>query len=184
MRYKLLGHSGLRVSELCLGTMGFGQEWGWGSPKEECRHIFDAYVAAGGNFIDTANFYTNGTSEQYVGRFIAADRHHFVVATKCTMTMRPDDPNAGGTHRKNLMHSLEASLKRLGTGYIDLLWVHAWDEFTPIEEVMRALDDVIRAGKVLYIGVSNMPAWLVARANTLAELGETQHCYGQPQTSP
>ena len=170
MRYKLLGHSGLRVSELCLGAMGFGEEWGWGGSEEESRTIFDAFVEAGGNFIDTANFYTNGTSERYIGRFIASDRERFVLGTKCTMTMRGDDPNAGGTHRKSLMHNLDASLKRLETDYIDLLWVHAWDEFTPIEEVMRALDDVVRSGKVLYLGVSNMPAWLVSRANTLAEL--------------
>src|SRR5947199_8009959 len=116
MRYKLLGHSGLRVSEVCLGTMGFGAEWGTVS-EDASRSIFDAYVAAGGNFIDTANFYADGTSEEYVGRFIAHDRDRFVLATKCTMTMRPDDPNAGGTHRKNLMRSVDASLQRLGTDY-------------------------------------------------------------------
>jgi aryl-alcohol dehydrogenase-like predicted oxidoreductase len=153
--------------------MGFGTDWGWGSSEEESRAVFDAYVTAGGNFIDTANFYTNGTSEQYVGRFIAADRDRFVLATKYTIPVTsgdPNDPNATGSHRKNLAQSVEASLKRLRTDRIDLLYVHAWDEFTPIEEVIRALDDLVRAGKVLYVGVSNMPAWLVSSANTLAEL--------------
>ncbi len=125
MRYKLLGHSGLRVSELALGTMTFGEEWGWGASKEESRKIFDAFAEAGGNFIDTANRYTNGTSEKYVGEFIAADRERFVVATKYTLFMRRDDPNASGNHRKNMVQSLEASLKRLKTDYIDLYWVHA-----------------------------------------------------------
>jgi aryl-alcohol dehydrogenase-like predicted oxidoreductase len=170
MRYKLLGHSGLRVSELALGTMTFGEEWGWGAAKEECQQIFDAYVAAGGNFIDTANRYTEGTSEKYVGEFIAADREHFVLATKYTLFTRRDDPNASGNQRKNMVQALEASLKRLQTDYIDLYWVHAWDFMTPVEEVMRALDDLVRAGKVLYIGISDTPAWVIAQANTLADL--------------
>jgi aryl-alcohol dehydrogenase-like predicted oxidoreductase len=170
MRYKLLGKSGLRVSELALGTMTFGETWGWGASKEESRRIFDVFVAAGGTFIDTANNYTDGTSEQYVGEFIAADRDRFVVATKYTLTMRKDDPNGGGNSRKNLMQSLEASLRRLRTDYLDLYWVHMWDDMTPVEEVMRALDDVVRAGKVLYVGISDTPAWIVAQANTLAEL--------------
>lgn len=170
MRYKLLGKSGLRVSELALGTMTFGEEWGWGASKEESRRMFDAFAEAGGNFIDTANRYTNGTSEKYVGEFIAADRERFVVATKYTLFMRRDDPNASGNHRKNMIQSLEASLKRLNTDYIDLYWVHAWDFMTPVEEVMRALDDMVRAGKILYVGVSDTPAWIVSRANTLAEL--------------
>lgn len=170
MRYKLLGHSGLRVSELCLGTMTFGEEWGWGASRKESRRIFDAFVARGGNFIDTANRYTEGTSEKYVGEFIAGQRERFVIATKYTLSMRFDDPNGSGNHRKNLVQSLEASLKRLNTDYIDLYWLHAWDYLTPVEEVMRALDDVIRAGKVLYIGISDTPAWVVSVANTLAEL--------------
>ncbi|MEK7785776.1 MAG: aldo/keto reductase [Chloroflexota bacterium] len=170
MRYKLLGHSGLRVSELALGTMTFGEEWGWGASKEESRKIFDAFAEAGGNFIDTANRYTNGTSEKYVGEFIAADRERFVLATKYSLFMRRDDPNASGNHRKNMVQALEASLKRLNTDYIDLYWVHAWDFMTPVEEVMRALDDMVRAGKILYVGVSDTPAWIVSRANTLAEL--------------
>ena len=169
MRYKLLGRSGLRVSELSLGAMSFGEEWGWGASKEESRRIFDAFAEAGGNFIDTANYYTGGTSEKFVGEFVAPERERFVIATKYTLNMRPDDPNGGGNQRKNLVQSLEASLRRLGTDYIDLYWVHAWDPLTPAEETMRALDDAIRAGKILYVGISDAPAWAIARANTLAE---------------
>lgn len=170
MRYKLLGRSGLRVSELCLGAMTFGQDWGWGASKDEARHIFDAFVESGGNFIDTANYYTNGTSERFLGEMIRSERDRFVVATKYTLGMRERDPNASGNHRKNLAQSLEASLERLGTDYIDLYWVHAWDSLTPIDEVMRALDDQVRAGKVLYVGISDVPAWIVSQANTMAEL--------------
>ncbi|MFL6367131.1 MAG: aldo/keto reductase [Nitrososphaeraceae archaeon] len=170
MKYQLLGKSGLRVSELCLGAMTFGEEWGWGASKEECHKIFNAYVDAGGNFIDTANKYTEGTSERYIGEFIASDRDRFVLATKYTSNTRRGDPNAGGNHRKNMIQSLEASLKRLNTDYIDLYWVHARDPLTPIEEMMRALDDMVRAGKILYIGVSDAPAWIVSQANTLANL--------------
>ncbi len=169
MRYKLLGRSGLRVSELCLGAMTFGEEWGWGAAKEESRRIFEAFAEAGGNFIDTANYYTNGTSERLVGEFVASERERFVIATKYTLNMRPDDPNGGGNQRKNLVQSLEASLERLRTDYIDLYWVHAWDPMTPADELMRALDDAVRAGKILYVGISDAPAWVVARANTLAE---------------
>jgi aryl-alcohol dehydrogenase-like predicted oxidoreductase len=170
MRYKLLGRSGLRVSELALGTMTFGEEWGWGAPKDECRQVFDAYATAGGNFIDTANRYTEGTSEKFVGEFIHRDREHFVLATKYTLKMRNGDPNFAGNHRKNLVQSVNASLKRLNTDYIDVLWVHAWDFLTPVEEVMRGLDDLVRQGQVLYVGVSDTPAWVVAQANTLADL--------------
>ena len=170
MRYKLLGRSGLRVSELSLGTMTFGEEWGWGANKEESEALLRTYVEAGGNFIDTANHYTNGTSEKIVGELIASEREKYVLATKYTLNPRPTDPNAGGNHRKNMVQSLEASLERLGTDYIDLYWVHAWDPMTPIEEVMRALDDVVRAGKVLYIGISDTPAWVISQANLLADL--------------
>ena len=170
MKYYLLGKSGLRVSEICLGTMTFGKEWGWGASKEESRKIFDAYVDAGGNFIDTANIYTNGTSEKYVGDFASYDRERFVIATKYTSNTRAGDPNAGGNHRKNMVQSLEASLRRLNTDYIDLYWVHAWDQTTPIEEMMRTLDDMIKSGKILYIGISDAPAWIVSQANTLANL--------------
>ena len=169
MRYKLFGKSGLRVSELCLGTMTFGEDWGWGASKEESRKIFDAYVNAGGTFVDTANGYTNGTSEKYVGEFIAQDRERFVLATKFTFGGKPNNPNGGGNHRKSMFQALNASLKRLNTDYIDIYWVHAWDQITPLEELMRALDDMVRAGKVLYVGFSDAPAWVVARANTLAE---------------
>lgn len=170
MRYKLLGNSGLRVSELALGTMTFGEDWGWGASKAASQQIFEAYANAGGNFIDTANRYTNGTSEKFVGEFIASDRGHFVLATKYSLFTQHGDPNAAGNHRKNMVQSLEASLKRLNTDYIDVYWVHAWDFVTPVEEVMRALDDLVRAGKILYVGVSDTPAWIVSRANTLAEL--------------
>ncbi len=170
MRYKLLGKSGLRVSEICLGAMTFGEEWGWGASKEESHKMFDVFAEAGGNFIDTANIYTGGTSEKYVGEFISSERGRFVLATKYVNNMRRGDPNAGGSHRKNLVQSLEGSLKRLNTDYIDLYWVHVWDFMTPVEEVMRALDDMVRAGKVLYVGVSDAPAWIVSQANTLAEL--------------
>lgn len=170
MRYKLLGKSGLRVSELCLGTMTFGEVWGWGASQPESHKIFDRFVEAGGNFIDTANNYTDGTSEQYVGECIASDRQHFVVATKYTLSMRKDDPNSGGNSRKNMVQALDASLKRLRTDYIDLYWLHMWDFMTPIEEIMRALDDLVRAGKILYIGISDTPAWIVSQANTLADL--------------
>ena len=170
MHYKLLGKSGLRVSELCLGAMTFGEDWGWGANRDESKAMFDLFVKAGGNFIDTADGYTGGTSEKFVGDFVGSERKHFVIATKFSFNQHRGDPNAGGNHRKNMVQALEGSLKRLGTDYVDLYWMHAWDELTPIEEVMRAFDDLVRAGKVLYLGVSDTPAWWVARANTLAEL--------------
>lgn len=170
MRYKLLGKSGLRVSELCLGTMTFGEDWGWGSSQEESRKIYDAFMEAGGNFIDTANVYTNGTSETYLGELIASDRERVVLATKYTNGAANNNPNGAGNHRKNMVQSVEGSLKRLKTDYIDLLWLHTWDFMTPIEEVMRAFDDLVRAGKVLYIGISDTPAWIVSQCNMLAEL--------------
>jgi aryl-alcohol dehydrogenase-like predicted oxidoreductase len=169
MKYKILGKSGLRVSELSLGTMTFGAEWGWGADKEQSKAVFDAYAEAGGNFLDTANRYTEGTSERYTGEFIASEREHFVLATKYTLNGK-SKVNQSGNHRKNLVQSLDASLKRLGTDYIDLYWIHMWDFTTPIEEIMRALDDQVRAGKILHIGISDTPAWIVARANTIAEL--------------
>ncbi|MCF8238572.1 MAG: aldo/keto reductase [Saprospiraceae bacterium] len=170
MRYKLLGRSGLRVSEICLGTMTFGSEWGWGADKVESQQIFESYAKAGGNFLDTANRYTEGTSERWLGDFIQADRDHWVVATKYSLQDRLHDPSFSGNHRKNLMRSIEGSLERLQTDHIDLLWVHAWDGLTPVEEVMRGLDDLVRQGKVHYIGISDTPAWIVSRANTMAEL--------------
>ena len=170
MRYRLLGHSGLRVSELCLGTMTFGEDWGWGSSRDESRQVLDAFLEAGGNFIDTANVYTNGTSETLLGEFLKGDRDRAVLATKYTNAMPGTDPNAGGNQRKNMMRAVEASLKRLQTDYIDLYWLHIWDRMTPLDEVMRAFDDLVRQGKILHAGVSDMAAWAVARANTMAEL--------------
>jgi aryl-alcohol dehydrogenase-like predicted oxidoreductase len=172
MRYKLLGNSGLRVAELALGTMTFGEDWGWGADKATSRQIFDAYVAAGGNFIDTSNNYTNGTSEQYVGEFLAKARDQFVVATKYTLRLETGNPrnfNEGGNSRKSMMRSVENSLQRLKTDYIDLLYLHMWDFMTPVEEVMRAMDDLVRAGKVLYTGFSDSPAWVISYAVGLAE---------------
>jgi aryl-alcohol dehydrogenase-like predicted oxidoreductase len=168
--YRLLGRSGLRVSPLCLGTMTFGTDWGWGADEAASRAIFDAYGGRGGNFIDTANFYTKGTSERLVGRFVAGQRDRFVLASKYTLNMNQGDPNAGGNHRKCMVRAVEASLERLATDYIDLYWLHVWDDTTPVDEVMRGLDDLVRAGKILYVAVSDTPAWRIAQANTLAEL--------------
>lgn len=159
MRYRLFGRTGLRVSELLLGTMTFNDE-------QEARRILDAYAEAGGNVLDTASAYGNG--ESVLGAVIDR-RDRFVLATKYTLSRDQADPNASGNHRKNLVLSLERSLRRLRTDYVDILWVHVWDRHTPVEETMRALDDLVRAGKVLYVGISDAPAWLVARANTLAE---------------
>src|SRR5215813_4707750 len=158
MKYNLLGKSGLRVSEICLGTMTFGEEWGWGSPKDESRKVLNRFVDSGGNFVDTASNYTTGTSEKYLGEFISGDRDRYVIATKYTSNIRAGDPNAGGNQRKNMMQSLERSLRSLNTDYVDLYWIHAWDQMTPIEETIRALDDMVRLGKVLYIGISDAPA--------------------------
>jgi aryl-alcohol dehydrogenase-like predicted oxidoreductase len=170
MKYRLLGNSGLRVAEMSLGTMTFGEDWGWGSGKDESHKIYEAYRAAGGNFIDTANVYTNGTSEALVGEFIQGHRPEVVLATKYTNAAPGKDPNASGNHRKSMMQALEASLRRLKTEYIDLYWLHIWDRMTPVEEVMRAFDDLVSQGKVLYVGVSDAPAWWIAQANTIADL--------------
>ena len=170
MKYRLLGNSGLRVSEVALGTMTFGEDWGWGTAKDEARKVYDAFREAGGNFIDTANLYTNGTSESFLGEFMEGHRQSVVLATKYTNAFPGTDPNAAGNQRKNMMQAVEASLKRLKTDYIDLYWVHIWDQITPVEEVMRGLDDLVRAGKVLYTGISDAPGWWIAQANTLAHL--------------
>jgi aryl-alcohol dehydrogenase-like predicted oxidoreductase len=176
MRYKLLGRSGLRVSELCLGTMTFGETWGWGASEAECKRMFDLFAELGGNFIDTSVNYTDGESETILGDLLKADRDHFVLATKYTLT-QPDntDPNAGGNSRKNMMKSLERSLKRLQTDHIDLYYLHMWDYMTPVEEVVRGLDDLVRQGKVLYVGFSDTPDWIVAEANARAELMGWSH---------
>ncbi len=170
MHYKLFGNSGLRVSEIALGTMGFGTEWGWGADYETSKKIFDIYANAGGNFLDTANIYTAGTSEKFCGEFVAHDRDHFVIATKYTLQDRMNDVHYAGNHRKNMMRSVRESLKRLNTDFIDLLWLHAWDFTTPVEEVMRGLDDLVSRGIVHYIGISDTPAWIVSQSNMLAEL--------------
>ncbi len=170
MDFRLLGTSGLRVSEIALGAMTFGTDWAWGAPKQESRRVFDAYTDAGGNFIDTADGYMNGNSERMVGEFVSGQRERFVIATKYTFSNRPGDPNSGGNHRKNMIQALEGSLSRLGVDYVDLYWVHAWDQLTPPEEMMRGLDDLIRAGKVLYVGISDAPAWIVSYSNAVAEL--------------
>ena len=171
MRYKLLGRSGLRVSEACLGTMTFGETWGWGASLAESRKMVDLFAEAGGNFIDTSVNYTDGTAEEFLGEFLKSDRDHFVVATKYTLT-KPDstDPNSGGNSRKNMMKSVEKSLKRLKTDHIDLYYLHMWDYMTPVQEVARGLDDLVRLGKVLYVGFSDTPEYIVAEANTRADL--------------
>lgn len=169
--YALLGRSGLRVSPLCLGAMTFGTDWGWGAPRETVFALLDTYVAAGGNFVDTADLYTNGTSERLIGDWFRErnNRDSVVLATKYTFAGRRGDPNAGGNSRKALKAALDASLKRLGTDYVDLYWLHCWDTVTPVEEVVRALDEVVAAGKVRYVGFSDTPAWYAARAWTLAD---------------
>jgi aryl-alcohol dehydrogenase-like predicted oxidoreductase len=171
--YVSLGRSGVRVSPLCLGAMTFGEDWGWGSSIEESKQILDRYIDLGGNFIDTANGYTKGHSEAIIGAHIgrhAARRDRLVIATKFLSNMYRGDPNGGGAGRKSLVSACENSLRRLQTDYIDLYWMHFWDRFTPIEETMRALDDLVAAGKVRYIGFSDTPAWKVAQAQTTAVL--------------
>lgn len=170
MRYTLLGDSGLRVSELALGTMTFGTDWGFGGDAEEAKRQVELFAEAGGNFVDTANNYTNGTAETVLGEAISGDRDYWVVATKYTLSSRPDDPNASGNSRKNLARTLETSLRRLRTDHVDVLWLHAWDDLTPVEEVLRALDDQVRAGKVLYIGISDVPCWVGAYGQAVATL--------------
>jgi aryl-alcohol dehydrogenase-like predicted oxidoreductase len=169
--YITLGRSGLRVSPLCLGTMTFGTEWGWGAEENVSRSLFDRYIEAGGNFIDTADGYTNGKSEELVGKFISEGglRDRLALATKFTFNVEAGNPNAGGNGRKNIYRALEGSLRRLRTDYIDLYWLHAWDTVTPVEEVVSTLNDLVRAGKIRYYGFSDTPAWYLSRAATLAE---------------
>lgn len=168
--YRLLGRSGLRVSPLSLGAMTFGTDWGWGSDEADTRRIFDTYVDRGGNFIDTANQYTGGTSERFLGQCAQGRRDSLVIATKYSLSMRPGDPNSGGNHRKNMVRSVEDSLKRLNTDYIDLFYLHMWDFTTSVEEIMRAMDDLVRSGKIVYAGMSDVPAWQVSRMQTIADL--------------
>jgi aryl-alcohol dehydrogenase-like predicted oxidoreductase len=171
--YRLLGRSGLRVSPLALGTMTFGAAWG--SEEAESQRVFDTYVERGGNFIDTAGHYAEGRSEALTGQFALGKRDRLVISTKYSLAVQPGDPNAAGNGRKNMMRSVEDSLKRLQTDYIDLLFLHVWDDTTPADEILRGFDDLVRQGKVLYIGISDTPAWQVARLQTMAELrGWTQ----------
>ena len=181
MRTTLLGPTGLRVSELCLGTATFGNAE-WGAGEDESRRVFEAYYEAGGRFFDCANTYADGRSEELLGRFAAPRREELVLATKFTAATRPGDVNSWGNHRKSLRGALDDSLRRLGTDYVDVLWVHAWDELTPFEEIMRALDDAVTAGKVLHVGASNVPAWGVAHANGIADArGQSPFCAIQGQ---
>ncbi|MGC0416137.1 aldo/keto reductase [Embleya sp. AB8] len=168
--FRLLGRSGLRVSPLALGAATFGTEWGWGAEQDEARKLFDLYVERGGNFIDTANTYTDGSSERLLGEFTRDNRESLVLATKYTTLRRPGDPNSGGPHRKSLFASVEASLRRLQTDYLDLLYLHVWDFTTPVEEILRGMDDLVRQGKVLYVAISNAPAWQVSRMQAIADL--------------
>ncbi len=166
---RTLGRSGLLVSPLCLGTMTFGNPR-WGSEDAEAKSIFDAYVGAGGNFIDTADVYVKGVSEELVGRYIAEGklRDKLVLATKFTFNAEAGNPNAGGNGRKNMHRALDGSLKRLQTDYVDLYWQHAWDQVTPVEEVLQSLGDLVRAGKIRYFALSDVPAWYATRMATLA----------------
>ncbi len=171
--YVTLGHSGLRVSPLCLGTMTFGEDWGWGSSVKDSEAIIDAFVERGGNFIDTANAYTKGHSEKIIGDHVGrhpSRRDRLVIATKFFSNLYPGDPNGGGASRKAIVSACEQSLRRLQTSYLDLYWMHCWEALTPIDETMRALDDLVRDGKVRYIGFSDTPAWKCAEAQTMARL--------------
>jgi aryl-alcohol dehydrogenase-like predicted oxidoreductase len=169
--YITLGRSGLRVSPMCLGAMTFGEDLGWGSSVEESQRIIDRFLELGGNFIDTANFYTKSHSEKIIGDHVgrhAARRERLVIATKFSGNLYPGDPNGGGSSRKSIISACENSLRRLQTDYIDLYWLHNWDVHTPIEETLAALEDLVRAGKVRYLGISDTPAWKVAEANVTA----------------
>jgi aryl-alcohol dehydrogenase-like predicted oxidoreductase len=171
LNYRLMGRSGLRVSDVALGTMLFGATNGWGVSAETAKELYDTFRAVGGNYLDTANQYAGGESERIIGGLVAGHREEVVIASKYTNSApRNGDANAGGNQRKNMVQSVEGSLRRLNTDYLDLYVVHSWDLLTPVDEVMRGLDDLVRAGKVLHVGVSNTPAWVVAQANTMAEL--------------
>ena len=169
-QYRLLGRSGLRVSPLALGTMTFGADWGWGADEAEAARMFDIYVERGGNLVDTAVNYTNGTSERIVGALAKAKRQRVVLATKYTMARDPGNPNSGGNHRLNMVRSVEQSLRQLDTDRIDLLYLHSWDFTTGVEEVSRGLDDLVTSGKVVYLGICNTPGWRVSQLQTLADL--------------
>jgi aryl-alcohol dehydrogenase-like predicted oxidoreductase len=169
--YVTLGRSGLRVSPFCLGTMTFGEDLGWGTSVEESQRILDRYIELGGNFLDTANFYTKSHSEKIIGDHVGSvpsRRERLVIATKFSGNLYPGDPNGGGSGRKSIIAACEQSLRRLRTDYIDLYWLHNWDIHTPMEETMAALESLVQAGKVRYVGVSDTPAWKIVEANMLA----------------
>src|SRR5258708_12804112 len=170
MKNYLVGKSGLGVSELALCAMSFGTEWGWGIELNEARKMLDLYIDSGGNFVDTANCYTNGSSEKMLGELLGEKRQQIVLSNKYTMNTHPGDPNGGGNHRKSMVRSVETSLQRLKTDYIDLLYLHIWDGTTPVEEILRGMDDLVRAGRVLYVGISNTPAWQISRMQAIADL--------------
>ena len=176
--YVTLGRTGLRVSPLCMGAMGFGTGWGWGADEKLSFEMLDLYVNSGGNFIDTANGYQMGQSEQIVGKFVAERklRDKAVIATKFTFATEQGNPNSGGNGRKNIYAALDASLKRLGMDYVDLYYLHAWDTITPVEEVVSTLTDLIRDGKIRYYGLSDTPAWYFTRAQTIAEKDGLARC--------
>ncbi|HEV2218619.1 MAG TPA: aldo/keto reductase [Candidatus Dormibacteraeota bacterium] len=169
MKYRLLGRSALRVSELALGTMTFGEKWGWGASLEVSRRMLDLFLDRGGNFVDTASNYTDGQSEAFLGELLGDRRERVVLATKYTLTSNRQDPNAGGNHRKNMVQTVERSLRRMRTDRIDLLWMHMYDGMTPIDEVMRAFDDLVASGKVLAAGISDTPGWVISRGVAIAE---------------
>jgi aryl-alcohol dehydrogenase-like predicted oxidoreductase len=169
--YVTLGRSGLRVSPFCLGTMTFGEDLGWGTSVEESQRILDRYIELGGNFLDTANFYTKSHSEKIIGDHLGrvpSRRERLVIATKFSGNLYPGDPNGGGSGRKSIIDACEQSLRRLQTDYIDLYWLHNWDIHTPMEETMAALETLVQAGKVRYLGVSDTPAWKIVEANLIA----------------
>lgn len=170
MDYFTLGKTGLKVSRLALGTMTFGDDWGWGADEKNSRALFDMFMQAGGNFIDTADLYTGGNSEKLLGKFIkeTGTRDNVVLTTKFSYNTEPGNVNAGGNGRKNIIRALEGSLKRLDTDYIDLYMLHTWDKVTPAEEVIRTFDDLVRSGKVRHVGISDAPAWYIAQLQTLA----------------
>src|SRR5882724_474595 len=168
--YRLLGRSGLRVSPLSLGTMNFGATGAWAAEDAAAKQMFDRYLERGGNFVDTANYYSQGRAECVLAKLMKGRRDSLVISTKYSLTMRPGDPNASGNHRKNMVRAVEDSLKRLETDYVDLLYLHVWDSRTPVEEILRAFDDLVRLGKILYAGISDTPAWQVSRLQAIAEL--------------
>jgi aryl-alcohol dehydrogenase-like predicted oxidoreductase len=170
--YYTLGRTGLKISRLAFGAMTFGTDWGWGADKQTSQALFDHYLDAGGNFVDTAEGYTGGVSEQWLGEFVKARnaRDRVVISTKYSFGTEPGNPNSAGNGRKNMLRAVDGSLRRLGSDYIDLYLLHAWDQVTPPEEVLRTFDDLVRVGKIRHFGLSNVPSWYASRVQTVAEL--------------